>query len=205
VLAQQFCSAGRASATVALLRWGGFLRPAPSGDRRVNRLEPTEALITAHRERWRNSLEATARVFPETQDAADRLDDPAVFAAMVLAQTDVFLDGFRFADVAPVLRPVLDRNLGFIILLDRLLHEAEPASVSALSRAYRVSRAQAATVLRDHCDDGRLRPDVRDGVERFAAALFLLNVHCARRALAASGRGEHPVDLGHQLAQVDGL
>ena len=46
------CSRGRCEATLALMRAGGFFAAAPSGDKRLRPLVPTEKLLALHRERW---------------------------------------------------------------------------------------------------------------------------------------------------------
>jgi hypothetical protein len=179
-------SPGRVAAILSLLRWGGLVRPAaPGRDRRVNRLEPTEALITIQRERWRNGLEAVAHVFPEAQDAADRLDHPLAFAAMARAQARPFLDGFRFVDVIPGLETLFDRNHGLVFAFDRVANADATPTASGLARRYGMSRAHASALLRDFCEEGRLKPELRRGLELFAAALFLINAACARETLAA--------------------
>jgi hypothetical protein len=205
---QGVASPGRAAATIALMRWGGFLQPAPAPDRRMTRLAPTSAFLTSHRERLRNGLETLAVLWPEAQAVADRLDSPAMYQAMAQAQASRFLAGFRFGQACPELMPLLDRNAGLVILFDLLVREGE-TNASALARRYGVSRAHAADLLRAFTQEGEIRPAIRRDLERVVATVFLFNLGCAREALAKAWQptsgGDHLVHFGHQFAEVNGL
>ena len=157
---QGVCSAGRAAAMIALMRWAGMIAPAPAAaDRRVRLLVPTDRLIGMHRERWRHQLQAASLVVPELSESLLHFDDPAFAPAFAIAQTEQYLSGFRFVDHAPELSLFIERNAGLLVLASILLAAAagdgmpprEPVIVSAaaLARQFHVSRTHVITLLRD--------------------------------------------------------
>jgi hypothetical protein len=204
---QEICSAGRAAAMLALMRWAGMIAPAPAAaDRRVRLLEPTERLIGMHRVRWRRQLQAAALVLPDLATAADRLDNPAFVSAFAVAQTRQFIDGFRFKNLVPELSLFFERSAGLLILACLLLAsaaedgtpgEAQVAASSAgLAKRFHVSRTHVITLLHDAVVAGlimreasgnriRVLPGLLDASERFFSAVFLYNQTAAQEALTA--------------------
>jgi hypothetical protein len=74
---------GRIETTLGLLRQAGLLAGAPPGpDRRVRRLEPSEALVAQFRTRICFHLEALEMLFPDRGHLAQFKDDPAFFWRM---------------------------------------------------------------------------------------------------------------------------
>lgn len=208
---QRVCSAGRAAAMIALMRWAGMIAPAPaSADRRVRLLVPTDTLIAMHRERWRRQLQAAALVLPDLSEALLHFDDPAFTPAFAIAQAEQYASGFRFVEHAPELSLFIERNAGLLVLASILLAAApgddmpprEPVTVSAaaLARQFHVSRTHVITLLRDAVAaqllerDGsthrlRMLPELREATEKFFAAAFLYNRAAARAALQAVTEG----------------
>lgn len=201
------CSAGRAAAMIAMMRWAGYLEAAPpTADRRVRLLVPTENFLAMHRERWRRQLDVVRHLMPETEDAVARIDHPAFLPAYAVAQAEQFYGGFRFVDYAPEAAFFAERNAGLLILFSIVLAGAEdddmpptrPIAVSAagLAKRFHVSRTHVITLLREAVDADllertgpdnqfRLLPCLREAIQNFMAAVYLFNAAAARSALAA--------------------
>lgn len=201
---QGVCSAGRAAAVVALMRWGGYLAPAaPKPGERWERLVVTPKLLATIKERWAMQLTVMSRLLPEAQDALEHLDDPRFVAAYSIAQGEHFFAGFRFVDYAPEIAVFGDRNAGLLILLSFVAQGASPeraapetvnVSISALARRFGVSRPHVISVLRDAQQAGlieregeevRISERLSRAVERFHAVLYLFNLYSVRRGLQA--------------------
>lgn len=197
-------SPGRAAAVIALMRWGGYLAPAPAAPgERSERLRVTGKLIETVAERWRLQLKAMRAFLPEAEETLARLDDPRFAAAYAIAQGDEFFAGFRFIDQTPELAVFFERNGGFMILLslvaqgsgpERAAPETVNVSISALARRFGVSRAHVITLFRDaqeqsllerSGDQVRLGETLRGAVERFFGLVYLFNLDCGRRAAEA--------------------
>jgi len=209
---ESVCSFGRAGALINLLRWTGYLAPAPtSQDRRVRLLMPTEKLIEMHRERWRRQLRAVALVLPEAGDALSHFDHPAFDPAFTAAQASDFLGGFRLLNDAPDVQFFADRNAGLFILFSIVLagapDDAVPptrlvtVSASALAKRFHVSRSHVIKLLREAVDAGllerpgpanefRMTPRLREATQVVLATLQAFTAGAARAALDAVAR-EH--------------
>lgn len=200
-VAHGICSAGRAAAMIALMRFGGYLQVMPSRDRRQRLYGVTERLIAAHHERWRRLFAAIAMVGDDGAVALAALDRPAFTPAYARLLADDFRAGVRvMLDSAPELGLFAERNSGMIILF-RLLADAGvdraavPVSISALAHRYGVSRAHVGKLLRDAELDGflslsesggyrvTLAPNVVDAAHTFFATAFL---YVGRRAVEAA-------------------
>jgi hypothetical protein len=198
---QGVSSPGRAAAVIALMRWGGYLAPAPSvAGQRTERLIVTGKLMGTVTERLRIQLEAMSRFLPEAARLLARLEDPDFAAAFATAQAEGFVAGLRFTDHAPELDLFFERNGGFVLLLslaaqgagsDHLAPERVSISISALARRFGVSRphvialfrdAQAQGLLERSGDQLRFHEPLRCAIDRFYGLLFLLNLACGRRA-----------------------
>ncbi len=102
------CSAGRAKATLAVLRVMRMLEPSPTADRRLKALVPTEAFMALHRERWRKALETLAPIEPRTRDVARVLEERPALAAFAATIAGRFESGFRVMALAPALGPAAE-------------------------------------------------------------------------------------------------
>ena len=207
---EKVCSFGRAGALISLLRWTGYLAPAPAAqDRRVRLLMPTDKLMAMHRERWRRQLGAVALVLPEAGDALTHFDHPAFGPAFTAAQAREFLGGFRLLNDAPEVQFFADRNAGLFILFSIALagapDDAVPPtrlvaiSASALAKRFHVSRSHVITLLRDAVDAGllerpgaqnefRMTPRLRETTQNVLATLHVFTAAAARAALDAVAR-----------------
>lgn len=201
------CSRGRCEAMLAVLRAGGYFESAPHSDRRRRPLVPTEKLVALQVERWRGHLAAIAKVLPEAQRHVAALDDPGFVRDFALALGDGFVGGFRVLTHAPELTLLAERNAGIPILFALALEGGEegpfpPAgpvrlSINRLATQFAVSRKHVLTLLRDaeaagllvrgpDQDRVTLLPPVREGLERFFAAVFLYLSGCAAQAWSTS-------------------
>lgn len=200
---QGVCSYGRAAAMIALMRWGGYLVPAPAPAGEGSERLIITGRLTAHMvERWRMQMTVMAELFPEARIALQRLDDARFIAAFALAQSAQFVAGFRFVDHVPELAVFFDRNGGLMILLTlvamgsgerRTAPEKATISISALARRFGVSRphvtgilraAEAQGLLRRIDEDVRIEDVLNEAVEHFYALVYLLNLAAIRAALA---------------------
>jgi hypothetical protein len=196
------CSPARASALLALMRLGEFVRPAPTPrDRRHRELVPTEKLLASQRERWRCNLECAAPLLPEARQALAALDDVAYFSAMVREMCAYYYAGFRPLGEVPALRLFCERSGGMFVVLTLLAAEGDgetaagappvPVSVSHLARRIGTSRTHVIKLLGDaaaagllsRCDGGGvvLQPRLRKAMYDFMGLAILLLVHCAKR------------------------
>jgi hypothetical protein len=206
--AEGVCSPGRAAAVLALMRWAGYVAPAPqAANIRTDRLVATQRLIDLHRERWGRQLEVVAAVLDEGRQALDSLDRPGFAAAFAAGHAALFTSGVRLTDHAPALELFIDRNCGLLILAnlvilgapddDPLPRRPVPLSISALAKRFGVSRPHVIAVLRDAEAAGllerlgpggaqvRLSPRLLEDLESFFGSVFLFNAHSARLALKA--------------------
>jgi hypothetical protein len=194
------CSPTRASALLALMRLGEFVRAQPSaGDRRRREFVPTERLISAQRERWRCQFEASAHLLPESAPALAALDSPPFVAGMVRQLCLYYYAGFRLFDVVPSLRLFGERTGGIFVVL-ALMAAAEPGamlqrryapvSISALARRICTSRTHVIKLLNDAAAEGLverpttngivLLPRLTEAAHDFFAVGFLFLAHCAK-------------------------
>ena len=213
--AEGVCSPGRAAAVLALMRWAGYLAPAPqAANIRTDRLVATQRLIDLHRERWGRQLAVVATLFDEGREALDSLDRPGFGPAFAAGHAALFTSGVRLTDHAPSLELFLDRNCGLLILANLVTLGAPddeplpkrpvPLSISALAKRFGVSRPHVIALLRDAEAAGllerlglggaqvQLSPRLLEDLERFFATVFLFNARSARGALAvleAPGKG----------------
>lgn len=203
------CSRGRVKALLVLLRWAGYLSPAPSpGDPRSRPLAPTGRMQAAYRVRWQRQLEVIAPMVAEAGAVAHRLDDPAMFGDFAVAVGGVIRSGFRILDHCPAIVPVAERDNGLLVLL-RLAVSApgffagdDPfaLSVTEIAAAVRVSRSHALNLLREAERHGliergaprtregivvRCRPLLADSLAGFFAATYAV---MAAAAIEVSGR-----------------
>ena len=204
------CSAGRATAMLSLMRFGGFLAPDPTvTDRRQRRLVVTERLVALLTQRWRLHFGAMAPLFPDGAAMLTATDDPALRAPLVRAMHERFAAGFRFVTHAPRLGLFGERAAGMLIVASLITcGEADdtmppsrpvPISISALARRFAVSRTHVLKLVRDAARDGLigrigeggdhilLQPRLAEAAQNFFATMFLFFADCAREALAEKG------------------
>jgi hypothetical protein len=199
------CSRGRCEATLALMRAAGFFAAAPSGDKRLRPLAPTEKLLALHRERWAAHLSAMRCVLADADRYRMALDNPTFFKGFALSLAEAFIGGLRLIEYAPELEIFVERNAGLVILLSLALAspadgpfppaEPVPLSINALATTFSVSRKHVLTLLRDaeaqgllvrggsENDQITLLPRVRAALEMLFAAMFLLFAKSAEQAL----------------------
>ena len=198
------CSPGRAVAMMSVMRFAGYLAPAPAADRRVRGLAATDKLVALMVERWRVHLAALAMIRPEGDLALSALDRPAFVRRMIIAMTERFRAGFRFMPHAPELGLFGERNAGMLIL-STLVSAGDaddatpprrpvPVSVASLARRFGVSRPHVLKLLRDAAEEGLLArsdadgriailPPLADAAQALFAAMFLFYADCTREAL----------------------
>lgn len=193
------CSRGRAKALLALMRWGGYVAPAPPGeDRRVKPLMPQERLVSLQRRRWSLVFEAGGCIDPGLARLAPRLADDAFVRALAVVLGDAFLAGYRAVPAATELDELVDRDGGLMVLLALLTAEAvgeEPPAIADLSRRFHLSRAHVLDLLRLSEErglvargargTGRVSPRGREALECFFASVFAV---MSGAALAAERR-----------------
>jgi hypothetical protein len=202
------CSAGRAVAMLALMRFAGHLAPDPNvSDRRQHRLVATEKLVRLVTERWRLHFAAMAPLFPDGEALRDAMDDPAFLPPLMRAMHDCFVAGFRFVTHAPGLGLFGERAAGILILnsliaageADDTVPPSRPvaASISALARRFTVSRAHVLKLIRDAANDGFIArvgaegeriaflPRLAEAAPNFYATMYLFFAACAREAQEA--------------------
>jgi DNA-binding MarR family transcriptional regulator len=219
VLAAQLrlCSPGRVTAILALMRWGGYLAPAPKGaDRRHNLLVPTERLIDGHRQRWQGQLGAAALVLPTLRQYLPKLQTYGGTAAFAVAQTRGFLSGTRMLDTVEEMALFTDRDCGLLILFwiyvaggpEQPVHGRPIAlSVSDIAARFSVSRAHVHRLLLEAEMQGMLRnrrgrrtevellPKLEELLHALMARIFRFNAHAAAQATAMLEEAESAATL----------
>jgi biotin operon repressor len=140
------CSAGRATAFLAALRFKRLLMAMPQSGARERRLVPSATLLQMHRERWNGMFSAIAHIDPAAADVARDLPDDVLFGPCTHAMADCFRQGLRVFDAAPELLDVAERDAGLVMLVS-LVANGGPVSVTQLARQFSVSRAHVANVL----------------------------------------------------------
>jgi hypothetical protein len=209
---QGVCSAGRAGATIMLMRLVGYLEPLPGvGDRRKRLYGATERLVALHHARWRRVFAAIAPLCAEGLQGLAALDDPRFTPAYARRLGDDYCAGVRLLHHAPQLRTFAERNAGMLVLFSLLV--SRPAadsllagapmqvSVSGLARRFDVSRVHVLKLLRDAEADGLIAragssqdiaftPRLAEAVRDFFATLFLYTARSVRTThdeLASAG------------------
>lgn len=208
------CSPGRAAAVIALMHWGGYLAAARTpADERSGRLVVTRKLIEVQVQRARVQWTIMRRLFPEADEALERLDDPDFVAAFFLVQGEEFLSGVRLVDHTPEIATLLDRNGGFMVMLsltaagtgsERAAPAVTKVSISGLARRFGVSRPHVIALLRDAQAEGLLERDgetvliadrFEQAVRRFFALIYLWNRCSIRAVLEQTAARRHARDL----------
>lgn len=202
-----FCSPGRVEGMVALMRVFGYARlESDPRDQRVKLIIPTDKLIQTHLRRWRRQFAAMALVMPEAARWTVEIDSGGKFAPAFLRRLcERYIAGFRVLDAVPEVAPFIDRNSGWLILLNLLVRSGahgrmtEPTTVtvnlSRMSRRFGVSRSHVRKLLADAEQAGFIQsgpdksnvavlPFLADRIETALAILFITMGRCAREALA---------------------
>ena len=179
-----FCSPGRASALLSLMRLARFLKPGePGADRRIRLLQPTEKLLDIQWQRWSCFLPGAALALNvPARDLVERLErTQEPIAVMARRAGRRFMEGFRLLRYAPELVPMAERDGGIQVL--SLLYAAgltagaepdsrKPTSVSAIAASLGVSRAHVRKLLHAATEAGLL---VRtEGAELLAPSATLV-------------------------------
>jgi hypothetical protein len=204
-VARKVCSAGRADATLADMRAAGHITAAPDDrDRRLRRLAPAAPLLDWHRQRCVYFLGASAKVMAEGLAARAALDAPRFMSHFMAELAATHVAGFHYVEHIPHIGVFYDRNAGGPILMQLLLSGSRrerfpparpvPVSISALARAFKVSRAHVRRVLGDaaqaglldlagsHEDRCRASDDLLASVRQALATYMLHYTHCASLA-----------------------
>ena len=201
------CGAGRVEGVLLVMRATGFLERAEANDGGNRRYVPTPKLIAMHRERNRQLLSAVDLLRGDT-NYAGRLDDSledAFYPRFCRAIGQMFLDGYRMVDAAPVLQKINDRDAGTPLMIYALLgspeyaalvpEEVRPVTVAGLAQRLNVSRTHVRSVQRDAESAGLLirhgdttpvtvLPRLVGAMENFFASAFVMIESCAKVATA---------------------
>ena len=164
------CSAGRATAFLAALRFKRLLADCPVSGPKERRLMPTAALLQVHRERWNGMFAAIAHVDAAAAEAARALPDDLLFGPCTHAMADCFRRGLRVFDAAPELHDLAERDAGLVILVSLLVRDG-PVSVTQLARQFHVSRAHVVSILQTAEARGLARSE--PGVNGYSAGAAL--------------------------------
>lgn len=178
------CSAGRATAFLAALRFKNLLTVCPRRDARERRLMPSAGLLQMHRERWDGMFSAIAHIDAAAATDARALPDDLLYGPCLHAMAECFRQGVRAFEAAPELRDVAERDAGLVMLVS-LLTTTEALSVTQLARQFSVSRAHVANVLQVAETQGlaasesgrsgyRAGPALQPALMRFYAVIFLI-------------------------------
>ena len=199
---QKLCSFGRARALLTLMYLSGYLELSPGlMDRRERRLRPTPRLIELQQRRSQYQFEALAHLLPEESRVPLAYPLPTFTPAFFRQLGAQYIAGFRLLHYAPELSRLIESNGGLLLILHLFLLTSDsptpdgavlPASISALSKQYGISRAHVRAVLANaeavelvrRGDDGTVivLPRLNTTVRNFCAALFGLLLHCASNA-----------------------
>lgn len=177
------CSAGRATAFLAALRFKHLLTACTQSGAKERRLMPSATLLQIHRERWNGMFSAIAHVDAPAADAARVLSDDILFGPCTHAMAECFRQGLRVFDAAPELRSLAERDAGLVMLVS-LVANGGAVSVTQLAGQFSVSRAHVGNVLQLAetqglaCSEQRRRgyragPALWPVLMRFYAVVFL--------------------------------
>ena len=196
-------SPGRAVAILSIMRFGGYLKLAETGqDKRRVILVPTERFIALQERRWRFLFGAMVQVMPEARRALELYTRADFQTAFLRCGFDTYMAGFRFVYSAPELTPYFEYISGFNILLQLLAKAGGkagpvPLTISDLASQFWLSRAHVRKVLALATADGFIeraagsrdpiivQPALAEVMSRFFAGTFLFARHCIRHAIDA--------------------
>lgn len=202
-----FCSPGRATAILAIMRASRMLHAAGSvADGRVVRLRPTERLREAARQRLRVQMEAFAALRPNLAASVKRLGCPSFERAAYRAFGERLEEGLRLMDLTPHLTPVARRDAGMLIMFALMVDAQREGprglegelSISALARRLGTSRPHVLRVVReaeaaglltrttDRSNVVQLTPLLVRSLTTFYAATIQLIDECTGVGLAAA-------------------
>lgn len=177
------CSAGRATAFLAALRFKRLLADTSISGTNERRLAPTAALLQMHRERWNGMFGAIAHIDPAAAEAARALPDELLFGSCTHAMAECFRRGLRVFEAAPELKDLAERDAGLVMLVSLVAHGGR-VSVSQLARQFHVSRTHAGNLMQrakaqglasseSGLDGYRASPELMPVLMRFYAVIFL--------------------------------
>jgi len=157
-VAWEICSAGRATAFLAALRFGKFVRELPTSDRRASRFGPTDVFLAAHRLRWSNIFQAVQAFDPDLAERGLSAPDSLIFGPGLKCIANHLRGGVRPFCAMPVICDFADREGGFGMLVSLfVLKEGEVLTPRAAGERFSISRTHAATLLRKAVRDGLAR------------------------------------------------
>lgn len=213
------CSPGRAAAMIDLMRFAGQIEPVAEVRRGYPlRLVPTAKMRAAFNSRMRNAFRAMALVLPEGEAGLANIDNLRFEKSFIRMACDEFLLRERAIDYAPSIPPIYESKAGVLIVFSLLLSTDDDGlpldkpmtiSISALSRAFSVSRPRIKDLLRRLLSEGLLLPGnsetsfylsetLRRDIMRLIAGYWIVTA-CGIRAGLASLKAE-PVERHHQTA-----
>jgi hypothetical protein len=212
--AHGLASPSRVATLIALMRVGGFLvQTTTQTDRRVRRLEPTEAMLAYARPWLAANLDAIRLLSPDSA-FYDQLDHDTDFIGRFYREAGtLFMSGVRVMDAVPGIRLFSGRDAGYMILLRLWLSDPDRAfpprrlvvlPYEELARTFGVSRshvrklmeaAAAHGLVRLHADDGRAIEVLPPLVTLFAECLALQLAKIAQCARTiAQDHARRPAD-----------
>lgn len=155
-----------AKGALAVFRAAGLVRDRPDGsDRRARRLAPTPALLGLMCENLTMRLRAQEALTPLPAPAAAWAATDGVLAAFLGRNIEAYAGmDFRLYDGFPEVRAFMDRQCGYLILLELMAAQLAATcggpprpSLSALAQKFDVSRAHVRLLLADGVARGWLR------------------------------------------------
>ena len=184
LVACDICSAGRATAFIAGLRFGRFLEPVPARNLKEKHFGPTRLFLDAHLMRWHNLFSAIAEMDPDMAQRAREAPESGVFGPAISTMADLMRAGVRGFDLVPNLQHYADREVGFLLLLNLMALEegATLSTVEAVQR-FSVSRTHISSLLRRATQEGLARrepagfaagPELAPALADFFAVAFLV-------------------------------
>lgn len=188
------CSAGRITAFLVTLRLAGYLTAGTTGDRRTRSLVPTEALLAAHRDRWKVVFDLLAELSPDAYGAAAAVEDPTFLGHCAHVMMESYRDGRRILDYVPELNPLGQRDAGVTMLMSLLMLEpGRSSSAAELGRSFSVSQSHVRETMRLAernelvcAVEGRggfgPGPRLEEVIGRFFTMPFLVYLHAFRLA-----------------------
>ncbi|OYY10799.1 MAG: hypothetical protein B7Y70_07940 [Rhizobiales bacterium 35-68-8] len=158
LVACNICSAGRATAFIAGLRFGRFMEPVPARNLKEKHFGPTRLFLDAHLMRWHNLFSAIAEMDPDMAHRARTAPESGVFGPAINFMADLMRAGVRVFAMVPHLQHYADREVGFVLLLNLMaLEEGTTLSTVQAAQRFSVSRTHVSALLRRATQEGLAR------------------------------------------------
>lgn len=206
-----FCSAGRASSFIAVMRKRGDFIPADQSTRkRVRKLALGERFLAFQRERVRIDVQALAELSPIGVIASREYERPTFFPEyLAIAATGL---GAAANERVEEVDFFSERNTGLLMLHDIVATSEDalrsvpvPISISLLSKRYEASRTHILRLLRDADSKGLMiwKPELREvtltpklvrGYRIYAANILAGTAYCSW--MVTEGRRQQNIGAG---------